>query len=194
MPRILYLTTFGWLILAVGSLDAQQRATTVGRRTAEPAVAVVARAAPAGLAPARILPGTRPDVFSTIQGNALTSTNAFLPNANVRLRDARLGQIVEARMTDQAGIFTFRAVDPGSYIVEIIGPDRASVLGASQVLYLGPGEVVSAVVKLPFRVPPLAGVLGNTVPSAAAVATQAAASGVLAAQISGAPTCPGPTN
>src|SRR5205085_7935454 len=98
------------------------------------------------------------------------------------------GQIVETQMTDQAGIFTFRTVDPGSYIVELLGQDRASVLASSQILYLGPGQAISAVVKLPFKVPPFAGVLGNTVPSATTVLSQAAASGVLAAQISGAPT------
>ena len=190
MPRILYSTTVGWLVLAATQVGAQQPS---GAAVA-PRSTVVARAAPARIAPPKILPGTRPGVFSTIQGNALTSTNSSLSNANVRLRDARIGQIVETQMTDQAGIFEFRAVDPGSYIVEIVGKDQASVLAASQVLYVGPGEAISALVKLPFKVPPFAGVLGNTVPSAAAVATQAAASGVLAAQISGAPTCAEPTN
>ena len=189
MPRILYSTAVGWLVVAA-QVGAQQPS---GAATA-PRSSVVARSTPARIAPPKILPGTRPGVFSTIQGNALTSTNGSLANATVRLRDARIGQIVETQMTDRSGIFAFRAVDPGSYIVEIVGQDQTSVLAASQVLHVGPGEAVSAVVKLPFRVPRLAGLLGNTMPSAAAVTTQAAASGVLAAQISGAPTCPGPAN
>jgi hypothetical protein len=186
MPRTLNTAIVGWVLMAA-QLAAQQPKGTAQRPT------VLARAMPPRIT-SKILPGTRPDVFSTIQGNALNSTNGSLANANVRLRDARIGQIVETQLTDHAGIFTFAAVDPGSYIVEIVGPDQASVLAASQVLYIGPGQAVSAIVKLPFKLPPFAGVLGNTVPSAAAVATQAAASGVLAAQISGAPTCPGPTN
>jgi hypothetical protein len=193
MPRILYSVTVG-LLVAVTPLSAQQGRGATPRGTGQRPSAIIASAAPAAISAPRILPGTRPDVFSTIQGNALTSSNGLLPNANVRLRDARIGQIVETQLTDQAGIFTFRAVDPGSYIVELLAPDHASVLAASQVLYLGSGEAISAIVKLPFKVPPFAGVLGSTAPSAAAVATQAAASGVLAAQISGAPTCPGPTN
>lgn len=191
MPRILYSTTVGWLVLAATQVGAQQPAR--GAAVTRPSTSV-ARAAPARIVTPRILPGTRPGVFSTIQGNALDSADGALANANVRLRDARIGQIVETQMADMSGIFAFRAVDPGSYIVEIIGQDQSSVLAASQVLYVGPGEAISAIVKLPFRLPPLAGVLGNTVPSAAAVATQAAASGVLAAQISGAPTCTGLTN
>jgi hypothetical protein len=149
----------------------------------------VARATPPRTNTPKILPGTRPNVFSAIQGNALTSTNSALGNANVRLRDARAGQIVEAQITDQSGLFAFRTVDPGSYIVEIMGQDQYSVLAASQVLNVGPGEAVSAVVKLPFRIPPFAGILGNTTSSAAAVTAQAASAGVLATQVAGAPTC-----
>lgn len=188
MPRILYSTTVGWLILSATLAGAQQP----GRAATAPRSTVVARATPARVAPPKILPGTRPDVFSTIQGNALNSASGSLSNANVRLRDARVGQIIEGQVTDQSGIFAFRAVDPGSYIVEIVGSDQISVLAASPVLNVGPGEAVSAIVKLPFRVPPFAAVLGNTTPSAATVISQAAASGVLAAQVSGAPTCEAP--
>jgi hypothetical protein len=112
-----------------------------------------------------------------------------LADATVRLRDARIGQIIETQTTDQSGLFGFRTVDPGSYVVEILGQDQYSVLAASQLLNVGPGEVVSAVVKLPFKISPFAGLLGNSAPSAAAVASQAAAAGILATQASGAPTC-----
>lgn len=133
----------------------------------------------------RVLPGTRLDVFTTIQGNALNSTNGALPNATVRLRDARIGQIVDLQLTDKSGLFAFGAVDPGSYIVEIIANDQ--VLAASQLLNANAGEVVSAVVKLPFKMPPFAGVLGSTTPSAAAVTSQAAAAGILAMDVAGEP-------
>ena len=184
MRRILYGTTVGWLIAATMHVTAQQPggAAAVPRST-------VARAAPARIATPRILPGTRPDVFSAIQGNALTSTNGALTNAIIRLRDARVGQIIETQMTDQSGLFAFPTIDPGSYVVEIMDQDQHSVLAASQILNVGPGEAVSAVVKLPFRIPPFAGILGNTTPSAAAVLTQAASAGVLATQVSGAATC-----
>lgn len=141
-------------------------------------------AARAGMPP-RVLPGTRSDVFTTIQGNALNSTNGALPNAAVRLRDARIGQIVDMQLTDKSGLFAFGAVDPGSYIVEIIANDQ--ILAASQLLNANAGEAVSAVVKLPFKTPPFAGVLGSTTPSAAAVTSQAAAAGILAMDVAGSP-------
>jgi hypothetical protein len=130
----------------------------------------------------RLGPGTRPGVFTTIQGSALNSTNGFLSDAQVRLRDARFGRIVDMTMTDKAGAFTFRGVDPGSYVVELVGKDQMT-LAASQVLNVDAGAMVSAVVKLPFRIPPFGGLLGHSAASAVAVASAAAASGVLAREV-----------
>src|SRR3990172_7318063 len=138
MPRILYGTTVGWLVAATMHVTAQQpgsTAATVPRST-------VARAAPARIATPRILPGTRSNVFSAIQGNALSSTNGALTNAIIRLRDARVGQIIETQMTDQSGLFAFPTIDPGSYVVEIMDQDQHSELAASQILNVGPGEAV----------------------------------------------------
>jgi len=141
--------------------------------------------------PSRFLPGTRPDVFSTIQGNALSSTNGALANAIVRLRDVRMGQIIGTQITDRSGLFVFRAVDPGSYVVEIVAGDQVTVLAASQVLPVNAGEVVSAIVKLPFRVAftPAVGGRATPTPALAAVLAQAASSGLLAATVSGTGTC-----
>ena len=122
----------------------------------------------------------RTDTLSTIQGNALNSTNGPLNDVVVRLRDARFGTIVDTQMTDKSGLFAFKSIDPGSYIVEVISNDQ-SVLAASQLLNINSGEAVSAVVKLPFRIPPFAGIVGSTsAPSATLVATQAAASSIVA--------------
>lgn len=140
-------------------------------------------------APTRLLPGTRGNILTMIQGNALNSTNGSLPDSMVRLRDARYGRIVDTQITDKSGLFTFRALDPGSYIVEIVG-HNSDILAASQLLSVGAGEAVSAVVKLPFHVPPFAGVLGQSVGQAATVTAAAAASGVLTTEIAGAPVSP----
>ena len=113
-----------------------------------------------------------------IRGNALNSTSGALPNSLVRLRDARLGRIVDTQLTDQSGLFTFRAVDPGNYIVELISNDQ-TVLAASQLLSVNAGEAMSAVVKLPFRLPPMGGLFGHTASQAATVFSAAAATGVL---------------
>jgi len=138
----------------------------------------------------KLLPGTRTNVMSTIQGNAVTSTNGPLSNTTVRLRDVRLGRIVETQVTDKLGAFTFRAVEPGNYIVEVLGPDH-TVLAATQVLNVNAGQALSAVVKLPFKIQPFAGILGGSTASAALIAAEAAASGLLATTTAGEPISPG---
>jgi len=139
-------------------------------------------------APAR-LSGTSSAVFSTIQGNALTTADGQLPFSPVRLRDARSGRIVNVTTADKAGLFVFRGLESGSYIVELMGPNQ-TVLAASQIIHVNAGESASAVVKLPFRNPLFGGVLGHTIPSAIAVTTAAAASGILATTVTGQPVSP----
>ena len=130
--------------------------------------------APATAAASKLLPGTRVGVFSTIQGNAVNSTNGALTNTLVRLRDARYGHIVDRVMTDKLGSFTFRGVDPGNYVVEIMNPSNDAVLASSQVLNVSAGEAVSALVKLPFRIPAFAGLIGNTTQTTASAVSTAA--------------------
>jgi len=161
--------------------------TVSGQQPADTVSAPVTRSTPArantgsarSLDP-RILPGTKESSFVTIKGNALDSTGASLPNSSVRLRNARSGRIVAEQVTDNSGMFTFQAIDPGSYIVEVMGQGNHTVMAASQLLNVNAGEAVSAIVKLPFRISPFAGFLGHTTTSAATVAASAASAGVLA--------------
>ncbi len=110
----------------------------------------------------RLLPGSRDKGLTTIQGNALTSTNGPLTDTVVRLRDARNGRIIDSQVTDTSGLFAFRGVEPGSYVVEVMAQDQSTVLTASQILNVNAGDAISAVVKLPFRIPPFAGILGSS--------------------------------
>lgn len=126
----------------------------------------------------------RIDAATTIQGNAFTDANAPLVGGVVRLRDARTGRVIEKTVTDKAGLFAFRSLEPGSYVVELMGPDQ-SILGASGILNINAGETVSAIVKMPFHIPAYAGVLGHSVQSAAVVIATAAAAGVLATEVAG---------
>ena len=132
----------------------------------------------AGVVTRAVAAKAKTDALTMIQGNALNSTNGALNETLVRLRDARFGRIVDNQMTDKSGLFSFKAIDPGTYIVEVMANDQ-TVLAASQLLNINAGESVSAVVKLPFRISPFAGLLGKTtLPSAGEVATQAAASSI----------------
>jgi len=132
----------------------------------------------------QVLPGTRASAFTTIQGNALDSMNGVLPNSPVRVRDARSGRIAGSQMTDTSGFFSFTSIDPGTYVVELTGKDQ-TVLAASQLLTVSSGDTISAIVKLPFKIPPFAGLLGHTVQQALAITSAAAASGVLATEVTG---------
>jgi hypothetical protein len=164
-------------------------AISVGTSAQQADVRASRAARPTPARPPSVAASAHAEVSSTIQGNALTATNTSLAGGNVRLRDARSGRIVDATVTDKAGIFTFRALQPGSYVVELMGEDR-SVLAASDILNINEGETASALVKMPFRVPPYGRVLGPTAASAAVVIATAAASGVLATQVTADPASP----
>jgi hypothetical protein len=118
---------------------------------------------------------------TVIKGNALDSANGQLANVPVRLRDARFGRVVETQYTDQSGMFAFKSIQPGTYIVEILGNDE-SILAASQLLNVNAGEAVLAVVKLPFNVAQAAGLSADTMTTrtAALLVLQAAATGITA--------------
>jgi hypothetical protein len=168
MSRLLTIATAS--LMAAGSLPL----------TAQQQTATVVNSAPVTVTKAAVV-RAKENALTTIQGNALNSTNGQLSNVVVRLRDARFGRIVDSQLTDKSGMFAFKAIDPGSYVVEIISNDQ-SILAASQLLNVNAGEAVSAIVKLPFRIPPFAGIMGSTTttPTAIALATQAAATSIVA--------------
>jgi hypothetical protein len=163
------------LVPTQGRGEPRDLARPAGTRVAPPA------AKPLTGAP-RVLPGTHETAFTTIQGTALDSASAPMPKTLVRLRDARVGKIVATQVTDDAGAFSFTFVDPGSYVVELVGTDQ-TVLAASHLLSVNAGDAAAAVVKLPFKIPPFGGLLGHSAASALVVAGSAAAAGVLAVQV-----------
>ena len=109
-------------------------------------------------------PGATPkppaSAFSTIQGTATDGAGVPLPDASVRLRDARVGHILGARVTDKAGQFSFTAIDPGNYVVELIGSANA-VIAATPLVSVNGGETASVMVRLPNRPSLLAAMFGE---------------------------------
>jgi hypothetical protein len=168
MPRILAVVS-GLLVVGAWSVSAQPQTSTVARQATAKATGP------------RLLPGTRTNVLTTIQGTASGADGKPSPDTLVRLRDARYGAVVDTQITDQLGRFTFSGVEPGNYVVELMGNDRKTPLATSQILSVNAGEAVMAIVKMPFRVLPFAGILNSSIaPSAAMMATQAAATGIAA--------------
>jgi hypothetical protein len=136
----------------------------------------------------RVPAAPNPAALATIQGHARTGADAPLPEAPVRLRDARSGRIVAAQTIDASGQFAFR-VEPGSYVVELVGRDGRTVLAASRNVTVNAGDSATAVVRLPMQPPILSRLFGTSTLTAATVAAQAASAGILVTSISGAPTC-----
>jgi hypothetical protein len=165
-------------------------AATLSAQNAAPNAAAQVNSAVRSGALSNALPGTSSSAFTMIQGNALNATNGQLANSPVRLRDARLGHIVSSQVTDRTGVFTFRSVDPGNYVVELIG-DKQEVLAASPILNVNAGDSVSTVVRLPLSIPQGGGLLGHRVAQALVVTAAAASAGVLAAS-AGTPLTPVP--
>ena len=120
------------------------------------------------------LPGTQSAAFATIHVSAVSTTNTALPGWMVRLRDARMGRMLAAHTTDEQGTHTFRDIDPGSYIIELVGGDQ-SIQATSALLGADAGAVVYAVVRLPTRPEGLAAFFSNGVALATAIAAAAAA-------------------
>ena len=151
------------------------------------AVAVGAGGVPiAAQQPAGLLQGTRA-LSSSIQGTAVNWNNSAMANTPIRLRDARLGRVLNSVTTDRFGAFEFNSIEPGSYVVEMMSPSNNTVLAATPIISVNSGQRVAALVKLPFQQPPLGGALGTSLASVLAITSAAAAAGVLATTVAGAP-------
>ncbi len=150
------------------------------------AVAVGAGGVPiAAQQPAGLLQGTRA-LSSSIQGTAVNWNNSAMANTPIRLRDARLGRVLNSVTTDRFGAFEFDSLEPGSYVVEMMSPSNSTVLAATPIINVDSGQRVAALVKLPFQ-PPLGGALGTSLASVLAITSAAVAAGVLATTVAGAP-------
>ena len=126
------------------------------------------------IAAPKLLPGTKPGILSTIAGKAVSATNAPVGSTLVRLRDVRFGRVVATTITDRAGQFEFKGIDTGSYIVELMSQSGDLVLASSSILYVGSGEILSTLLKMPFSSPALGALLGDSASSALTAVTTAA--------------------
>jgi len=162
-----FIVTGVTVVACAAALAAQQPTTT-------PPSGALARA---GATPPA-LAGPSQSFFAVIQGSAVTSSNAAIAGAPVRLRDIRFGRIIDSQTTDAAGHFTFRNVDPGAYVVELLGKDERP-RAASNVINADAGQAISTIVRVSDNKPP-GGFIHSGAPVALAVTAAAAAAGVLA--------------
>lgn len=149
--------------LSVISVPAQQPTSSAGRLM--------------GVGSRMVVPPAT-STFSAVQGAALRADSSRFSHALVRLRDARVGRIVLTQETDDDGLFRFRALDRGSYVVELLADER-TVLAASPLLNLNAGDVAQTVVREPADLDALDPLAGFASAHASAVEAAAAASGIL---------------
>jgi hypothetical protein len=102
----------------------------------------------------------RASALVTINGHALSSVNGPLGNTLVRLRDVKFGRSVGSQLTDHLGAYSFKGLDPGNYIVEIVSTNQTSI-AATNLISANAGETVNSVVRLPFKATILANMLGG---------------------------------
>lgn len=152
--------------LSVISVPAQQPAPAGGPR--------------AGAAGVRVIDDGVKTVFTSIEGSALRADSSKFAGALVRLRDARIGRIVQLQHADDDGLFRFKPIDRGSYIVELLANEK-TVLAASPLVSVNAGEIAQTTVREPMDLSAIASVAGFAA-HAADVQAAAATSGILASQ------------
>jgi hypothetical protein len=128
-------------------------ASTLPAAAQQPAAPIAVRAAPKT--------AVRSTALSAILGKALNWSDGALPDTPVRVRDLRTGSIVGSALTDKVGVYSFKGLDPGNYVVEIVGADKAA-LAATNMITANAGQTVHTSVKLPFRPAVLPNVLGSS--------------------------------
>lgn len=168
MPRFI-LAAFIIILPGIGAAAAQSTDRGAVAAAGNPASAAGLRATSASVA--------------AIDGLVLNGAGEPIPGAPVRLRDARFGKILRTAVTGAAGEFEFVRIDPGSYVVELLGDDRR-VLAASRLLHVVAGETTSETLQLPAD-RRWSRVLIGALPRAGVVLGAAAAAGVLATGVPG---------
>jgi Carboxypeptidase regulatory-like domain len=101
-------------------------------------VALIAPSVPVFAAPARA--GQPP---GSISGLARSASSQPLPNTVVRLRSAETGQISGSTTTGAAGQFSFAALNPGTYVVEVLDA-AGQVVGTSAAIVLSPAAMIAS--------------------------------------------------
>src|SRR4051812_19942813 len=80
-----------------------------------------------------------------LNGVAQNADKAPLPNFRVHVRNANTGELVGSTTSNQAGQFSFTALKPGNYVVEIVDAG-GKVVGLSPSLSVAAGATVTVTV------------------------------------------------
>ena len=100
--------------------------------------------------------------LGSVGGTATSSAGETLVNATVQLRDLATGTVTSTTTSSSTGAFSFAAVNPGNYVVEVLNA-AGQVVGTSASVSVAAGAAITGV---------------TVTATAAAVAASAAAAGV----------------
>ena len=81
---------------------------------------------------------------ASIAGAATSSSGETLINATVQLRDLATGTVTSTTTSSSTGAFSFAAVNPGNYVVEVLNA-AGQVVGTSASISVAAGAVVTGV-------------------------------------------------
>lgn len=124
--------------------------------------------AKAGVAPKE--PAVAQHGQGTIRGRAADHNARPLPNAPVRVRNIATMEIDTISTANERGEFNFVVQPEIPYMVEVT--DHAGrVIAVSSVIVAHAGEVTTALVTVPARLPALASLLGDTAAAVISAAT-----------------------
>lgn len=81
---------------------------------------------------------------ASIAGAAASSTGETLVNATVQLRDLATGTVSGTTTSSSTGAFSFVAINPGNYIVEVLNA-AGQVVGTSASISVAAGAAITGV-------------------------------------------------
>ena len=154
------------------------RALTIATLLLLPATAAIAQQSPrpqaAKPAAARPKVATRavakPSARTMINGTVVDVDGNTVPNAAVQLHNLQSNKVEQSMTANRTGEFTFVAEPDLPYVVEVVD-QTGRIIAVGEVTIPQSGEVVAAIVKIPARLPVIAGIFGETAGSLISAAT-----------------------
>jgi hypothetical protein len=115
---------------------------------------------------------------ASLAGTATSSTGETLVNATVQLRDLATGTVSDTTTSSSTGAFSFVAINPGNYIVEVLNA-AGQVVGTSAPISVAAGATLTGVAVSATAATVTAAASGSGISTIVAVTAAAAAAGVV---------------